>query len=45
MKKFFKARYRLSDLLRAEQNDRMTSILKRCIGNGESDKGDLEDFT
>ena len=38
-----KARYRLSDLLRAQRNDRMTSNLKRWIENGALDKGDLED--
>ena len=38
-----KARYRLSDLLRAQRNDRITSNLKRWIKNGTSDKGDLEE--
>ena len=38
-----KARYRLSDLLRAQRNDRMTSNLKRWIENGSPDKGDLEE--
>ena len=38
-----KARYRLSDLLRAQRNDRMTSNLKRWIENGAPDKGDLEE--
>ena len=38
-----KARYRLSDLLRAKRNDRMTSNLKRWIENGSPDKGDLEE--
>ena len=33
MKTYFKARYRLSDLLRAQRNDRMTSSLKRWIKN------------
>ena len=36
-------RYRLSDLLRAHRNDRMTSNLKRWIRNGAPDKGDLEE--
>ena len=43
MKTYFKARYRLLDLLRAQRNDRMTSILKRWIENGSPDKGDLEE--
>ncbi|XP_063717776.1 uncharacterized protein LOC134844885 [Symsagittifera roscoffensis] len=40
---YLKARYRLSDLLRAPRNDRMTSNLKRWIDNGATDKGDLEE--
>ena len=43
MKTYLKARYRLSDLLRAQRNDRMTSYLKRWIENGSPDKGDLEE--
>ena len=43
VKTYLKARYRLSDLLRAQQNDRMTSSLKRWIENGAPDKGDLEE--
>ena len=43
MKTYLKARYRHSDLLRAQRNDRMTSNLKRWIENGSSDKGDLEE--
>ena len=43
MKKYLKARYRLSDLLRAQRNDRMTSNLKRWIENGAPGKGDLEE--
>ena len=31
---YLKARYQLSDLLRAQQNDRITSNLKRWIENG-----------
>ena len=42
MKTYLKARYRLSDLLRAQKNDRMTSNLKRWIENGTPGKGDLE---
>ena len=42
-KTYLKARYQLSDLLRAQQNDRMTSNLKRWIENGAPDKGDLEE--
>ena len=43
MKTFLKARYRLSDLLRAQRNDRMTSNLKRWTENGAPDKGELEE--
>ena len=43
MKTYLKARYRLSDLLGAQRNDRMTSNLKRWIENGAPDKGDLEE--
>ena len=43
MKTYLKARYRLSDLLRAQRNDRMTSNLKRWIENVSPDKGDLEE--
>ena len=43
VKTYMKARYRLSDLLRAQRNDRMTSSLKRWIENGAPDKGDLEE--
>ena len=43
MNTYFKARYRLSDLLRAHRNDRMTSNLKRWIENGAPDKGDLDE--
>ena len=42
MKTYLKARYRLSDLLRAQRNDRMTSNMKKWIENGALDKGDLE---
>ena len=43
MKTYLKARYRLSDLLRAQRNDRMASNLTRRIENGAPDKGDLEE--
>ena len=43
MKTYLKTRYRLSDLLRAQRNDCMTSNLKRWIENGSPDKGDLEE--
>ena len=42
IKTYLKAKYRLSDLLGAQQNDRTTSNLKRCIENGAPDKRDLE---
>ena len=43
MKTYLKARYRLSDLLRAQRNDHMTSNLKRWIEIGTPYKGDLEE--
>ena len=43
MMTYLKARYRLSDLLRAQRNDRMTSNLKRWIKNGAPDKRELEE--
>ena len=42
MKTYLNAGYRLSDLLRAQRNDRITSNLKRWIKNREPDTGDLE---
>ena len=41
MKTYLKARYRLSNLLRAQKNDRLTSNLKRWIEKRIPDKGDL----
>ena len=43
VKTCLKARYRLSDLLRAQRNDRMTSNLNGWIENETPDKGDLEE--
>ena len=43
IKTYMKARYRLSDLLRAQRKDRMTSNLKRWIENGAPNKGDLDE--
>ena len=43
MKTYLRVRYRLSDLLRAQRNDRMTSNLKRWIENGAQDNVDLEE--
>ena len=43
MKTYLKARYRLSDLIRAQRNDRMTSNLKKWIENDSPDKRDLEE--
>ena len=43
MKTNLKAGYRLPDLLRAQRNVRMRRNLKRWIGNGAPDKGDLEE--
>ena len=43
VKAYLKARYRLSDLLMAQRNDRITSNLKRWIENGSPDKGYLKE--
>ena len=43
VKTYLKARYRLSDVLRAQRNDKMMSNLKRWIENGTPDKGDLDE--
>ena len=43
MKTCLKARYRPSDLLRAQRNDRMRNSLKIWIENGAQDKGYLEE--
>ena len=43
VKTYLNARYRLSDFLRAQQNDKMTSNLKRWIEKGAPDKGYLEE--
>ena len=43
MKTYLKVRYRLSDLLRAQRNDRMTSNLKTWIENGASVKSCQEE--
>ena len=42
MKTCMKARYRLSDRLRAQRNDRMPNRLKMWIEKGVSNRGDLE---
>ena len=43
VKTYLKTKYRLSDLLWAQQNDRLTSNLKKWIENGAPDKGDLQE--
>ena len=43
IKTYLKVRYKLSDLLRLQQNDRMTSNLKRWMEKGAPDKGDLDE--
>ena len=45
MKTYLKARYRLSELIRAQKKDRMTSNLKRWIENGAPEKNDLEEVS
>ena len=43
LKEHVKARYRLSNLLRAQKNDKMTSNLSTWIRKGSKEKGDLEE--
>ena len=43
LKEHVKARYRLSDLIRARKNDKMTSNLSKWIQTGVKEKGDLEE--
>ena len=43
LKEHVKARYRLSDLIRAQKNDKMTSNLSKWIGTGSKEKGELEE--
>ena len=43
METYLKARYQLSDLLRAQIMNRMTKTFNRWIENGSPDKGDLEE--
>ena len=43
MRTYLKARYRLSDLLMAQRNNRTTSNLKRWIENRAPNKDDLEE--
>ena len=42
-KEHVKARYRLSDLIRAQKNDKMTSNLSKWIRAGSKEKGELEE--
>ena len=43
LKEHAKARYRLSDLIRAQKNDKMTSNLSKWIQSGVKEKGELEE--
>ena len=43
LKEHVKARHRLSDLIRAQKNDKMTSNLSKWIRTGSKEKGDLEE--
>ena len=43
LKEHVKARYRLSDLIRALKNDKMTSNLSKWIRTGSNEKGELEE--
>ena len=43
LKEHVKARYRLSDLIRAQKNDKMTSNLSKWIRTGSKEKGELEE--
>ena len=43
LKEHVKARYRLSDLIRAQKNDKITSNLSKWIHSGVKEKGELEE--
>ena len=43
LKEHVKARYRLSDLIRAQKNDKMTSNLSKWIRTGSKEKGEHEE--
>ena len=43
LKEHVKARYRLSDLIRAQKNDKMTSNISTWIRTGSKERGDLEE--
>ena len=43
LKEHVKARYRLSDLIRAQKNDKLTSNLSKWIQSGIKEKGELEE--
>ena len=43
LKEHVKARYRLSDMVRAQKNDKMTSNLSKWIRTGSKEKGELEE--
>ena len=43
LKEDVRARYRLSDLIRSQKNDKMTSNLSKWIQTGAKEKGDLEE--
>ena len=43
LKEHVTARYRLSDLIRAQKNDKMTSNLSKWIRTGSKEKGELEE--
>ena len=43
LKEHVKARFRLSDLIRAQKNKKMTSNLSKWIQTGSKEKGDLEE--
>ena len=43
LKEHVKARYRLSDLIRAQKNDKMTSNLSKWVRTGAKEKGNLEE--
>ena len=43
LKEHVKARYRLSDLIRAQKNDKMTSNLSKWIQSGVKEKGEFEE--
>ena len=45
LREHVKARYRLSDLIRAQKNDKMTINLSKWIRTGDKEKCDVEEYS